>query len=131
MDSEQNEKINNVARKVIDKIPDEHGVVITIITILMIISIVFTLIRIIQECNKVKLRIFTKEQKYAYYGSQIRTRASSRSWFTRRTIRRVIRQNLSRENYSKYGVALMEAILDTAETLTDDEIITIVEAANV
>jgi hypothetical protein len=38
---------------------------------------------------------------------------------------------MAREDYEKYGLRLMEAILDTGECLTDDEITTLVENANV
>ena len=38
---------------------------------------------------------------------------------------------MSKEQYQKYGSILLETMLDTGENLRDDEVITLVEAANV
>jgi hypothetical protein len=38
---------------------------------------------------------------------------------------------MSRDQYKKYGSALLDAVLNTGENLKDDEVITLVEAANV
>jgi len=38
---------------------------------------------------------------------------------------------MSKEQYVKYGLPLLNAILDTGEYLKDDEVTTLVEAANV
>jgi hypothetical protein len=43
----------------------------------------------------------------------------------------MIRKELSKEDYQKYGGPLMLSILATGVNLTDDEIKTLVEAANV
>jgi len=42
-----------------------------------------------------------------------------------------LRRELSKEQYAKYGMQLLNAMLDTGADLKDDEVITLVEAANV
>ncbi len=129
-----NEDLKNIAQKVINKIPnkdqdpEKFG---SIIAILMVISIILTVVRVIQECEKTKIRLFNRQEKYRYFGEQIRTLTMKRSWFTRMTIKKAIRRELSREDYREYGGYLMNAILDTGENLTENEIKTRVEAANV
>lgn len=124
--------INKIAEKVLNKIPnnqdDKFGFVITT---LMIISIVLTLIRVIQECNKSNLEICSQSEKYSYFKEQISERTIKRSWFTKMVVKKAIRKELSKENYKIYGVSLMNAILDVGESLSNDEIITLVESANV
>jgi len=129
-----NENLKNIAQKVIDKIPNKNqdpekfG---SIIAILMVISIILTVVRVIQECEKSKLKLFNRTQKYEYFGEQIRTLTMKRSWFTRMTIKKTIRRELSKEDYKEYGGYLMNSILDTGENLTEDEVKTLVEAINV
>lgn len=131
--NEQDIKLQNIAQKIIDNMerdPEdkEFGCVILI---LMIISIVFTLIRIIQECNKSKIKLFSQENKCAYFKSEIENLSLKKSWFTKRMIKKTIRKEMKKEDYDKYGVSLMNAILKTGINITDDESITLVEATNV
>lgn len=130
--SKSNKKLEDIASKIKAKLTynhdDDYG---AIITILIIISLVLTLIRIIQECNKDKIRRFNIIEKTMYFGTQIKDKSFRRSWFTKRIVKKAIKKELNDEAYNKYGVALMNAILDTGEVLTDDEVKTLVEATNV
>lgn len=103
----------------------------SVIAILMMISIILTLVRVLQECNKTKTENMTSSDKYAVYGESIRSFSKKRGWFTRMRIKRVIRRELTQDEFNKYGIKLTEALLDLGENLTDDEVITLVEAANV
>lgn len=127
-----NQQLDNIAQKVINRMPsksdDNFGFVITT---LMIISIVLTLIRVIQECNKQRVKAFSSNEKYAYFQEQTKELSIKRGWFTKMTIKKIIRKELSKEDYKTYSYDLMNAILDTGENLTPNEIITLVEAANV
>jgi hypothetical protein len=129
-----NQDLQKIAEKVIKKADikqedkEKFG---SVIIILSVISILLTLIRVMQECNKSKIKLFSRDQKYEYFGSQIKEVTIRRSWFTKMTTKKVIRRELSREDYHNYGASLMNAILDTGENLKDDEIKTLVEAANV
>lgn len=131
---DNNEKLKNIAIKILNKSQiqkdDTYG--FAVVTILMIISIVLTCVRILQECNKNKLSTSsTPEDKYTVYGEQIKTFSERRGWFTKMRIKKILRKEMSREDYNKYSFSLLSALLDTGEVLTDDEIVTLVEAANV
>lgn len=127
-----NEDLKIIAEKVIAKVPNKEPEKFgSIIMILMVISIILTLIRVIQECNKKKISIFNRKQKYEYYGQQVKDISIRRSWFTKMIVKKSIRKELDKEDYKLYGNDLANAILDTGENLKEDEIITLVEAANV
>jgi len=128
-----NDKLNNIAEKIRSEtnIPEEEKFG-SVIAILMIVSIVLTLIRVLQECNKNKTsELHSSEDKYAFYGSEIHNYSFKKGWFTKLRIKKAIRKQMSKEQYIKYGSSLMNSILNTGENLKDDEVITLVEAANV
>lgn len=126
-------KLQAIAQKIMDNIKNQNkdSNFTFVITTLMIISIVLTLIRVIQECNKSKLKLFSSEEKSQYFGLQIKEKVKKRSWITRSIVKKAIRKELSHENYKEYGVDIMNAILETGAVVTDDEVITLMEAANV
>lgn len=125
-------KLRQIAERVRTKadIPKEE-VFGEILTILMIISIILTVIRVIQECNKPKLLNLKKEEKYGAFGDEIKTYAIKRGWWTRMRAKKIIKKHMTTEQYQKYGPELLEALFDTGENLTTDEIYTLAEAANV
>lgn len=127
-----NPKLNAIASKVLKQsnIPEDQNFG-SIIAILMMISIILTVIRVLQECNKAKTINMTSNDKCSIYGESIRTFSKKRGWFTRLRIKRIVRKNMSSEDYNKYGIKIVESLLDTGENLTDDEVSTLVEAANV
>lgn len=128
-----NEKLKNIAEKVrrLANIPEEENFG-SVIAILMIISIILTLTRVLQECNKNKLsQDSTAQDKYNLYGTEMRQYSSRRGWFTKMRIKKILRQKMSREQYNKYSLPLLEALLGTGENLTDDDVVTLVENANV
>lgn len=134
MPTEQNEKLKSIAIKVLEKtnVPKTDNYGFAIVTILMIISIILTCIRILQECNKNKLSSqSTAQDKYSMYGEQLHTFSERRGWFTKMRIKKILRREMKREDYEKYSLAILNALLETGEVLTDDEISTLVEAANV
>jgi len=132
--TEQNEKLKSIAIKVLEKtnVPKTDNYGFAVVTILMIISIILTCVRILQECNKNKLSAqSTVQDKYSMYGEQLHTFSERRGWFTKMRIKKILRREMTREDYEKYSLAILNALLETGEILTDDEISTLVEAANV
>jgi hypothetical protein len=125
--------IKNIAQKILSKTkisPDEQFG--SIMAILMIISISLTLIRILQECNKTKIASTNSaEEKFSIYKDQIKEYCNNRGWFTKMRIKKVLRQNMPKEQYIKYSLQLLNAFLDIGESLTEEEILTLVEKANV
>ena len=133
MSSNQDAKMQKIAQKVLDNMEASKSVENFgfVITVLMIISITLTLIRIIQECNKKKIGSFSSKEKYTYFGDEIKSLSLKKTWFTKMMIKKAIRKELTKEQYKAYGVDLMNAILATGEGLTEDEIKTLVEVSNV
>jgi hypothetical protein len=128
-----NNKLNTIAENIRQKsdIPSEEKFG-SVIAILMIISIVLTLVRVLQECNKTKLpSSTTQSDKYALYGEEMKSYSIRKGWFTKLRIKKIIRKQMSKDQYAKYSVALLNAILDKGENLKEDEVITLVEASNV
>ena len=129
-----NEQLKAIAIKILSKsnVPKQDNYGFAMVTVLMIISIVLTCVRILQECNKNKLSTqSTTKDKCEIYGEQMRTFSERRGWFTKMRIKKILRREMKREDYEKYSLAIVNALLETGETLTDDEITTLVEAANV
>jgi len=128
------EQLKTIALKVLEKsnLPKNENHAFDPFTILMIISIILTLIRILQECNKNKLsKDSSLNDKYALYGDQVKEYSLRRGWFTKMRIKKILRREMKPEDYDKYSLSIVNSLLDNGETLTDDEIKTLVEAANV
>lgn len=124
--------LENIAQKVIYNVDNKKDNFGFVITVLMVISIILTLVRIMQECNKSKLKLFSsKNEKYNFYTGEIKSLTSKRSWFTKMMVKKAIRKQIGKDNYKEYGYDLMNAIFKTGENLTEEEVITLVEAANV
>lgn len=126
-------QLNAIASKVLSKAgisqEEKFG---SVIAILMIISIILTVIRVLQECNKNKLpNNCSASDKYELYGQEIKEYSLRRGWFTKMRIKKILRQKLTQEDYEKYSLALVSALLDTGENLNNQEILCLVEAANV
>lgn len=129
-----NEKLKAIAIKILEKsnVSKDSNYGFAIVTILMMISIILTCVRILQECNKNKLTAqSTAQDKYAMYGEQLHTFSERRGWFTKMRIKKLLRKELSPAQYQQYSFQLLNALLDIGANLTDDEVQTLVEAANV
>jgi hypothetical protein len=128
------DKLKAIATKILEKsnVPKEDNYGFAIVTILMIISIILTCVRILQECNKNKLTSqSTAEDKYSMYGEQLHTFSERRGWFTKMRIKKILRREMKKEDYEKYSLSILNSLLETGEILTEDEVQTLVEAANV
>jgi hypothetical protein len=127
-----NNEVKSIAKNVMTKagIPEEEEFG-SIIAILMVISIILTVIRVLQECNKNKTENMTAKDKVSIYGESIRTYSKKRGWFTRLRIKRIIKRNINSEQYKKYGIKLTESLMDVGESLTDDQVYSLLEASNV
>jgi hypothetical protein len=110
-----NPKLNAIASKVLQQsnIPEDQKFG-SVIAILMMVSIMLTVIRVLQECNKNKTQNMTAHDKCAVYGENIRSYSKKRGWFTRMRIKRIVKKQLnSSEDFNKYGIKITEALLDT------------------
>jgi len=128
-----NTKVKRVGERVLKQagIPEDENFG-SIIAILMIISIILTVIRIIQECNKNKLSSdCTEQDRCSLYGQEIKSYSIKRGWFTKLRLKKLMRQKMSKEQYAKYSMPLLNALLDNGENLKDDEVTALVEMSNV
>lgn len=128
------EQLKSIAVKILEKSQiekkDEYG--FDPITILMIISVVLTCIRILQECNKNKLSAdSSSDDKYNLYQSEIKQYSMRRGWFSKMRIKKILRSQMKPDDYNKYSFSIINALFDTGETLSKEEIKTLMEAANV
>lgn len=128
-----NNSLETIGKRVLQKakVPEDEKFG-SVIAIIMIVGIIISLIRVIQECNKNKLpNNYSTEDKYNLYGAEIKNYSINRGWFTKLRIKKLLRNNMSKEQYSTYGMHLLNSILDNGENLNNEDIITLVEAANV
>lgn len=126
-------KLKYIATKVLKKanISEDENFG-SVIAILMIISVILTLIRILQECNKNKLSgNYTAQDKRELYASEIKHYSIKRGWFTKMRIKKLLKRELNKEQYEKYSLPLIAAILDVGEDLNNEEVSCLLEAANV
>lgn len=127
-----NQKLQKIAQDVIDgSDATETDNYSSILIILTVISIILTLVRVVQECDKTKISQFTQSEKYDFFGKNIRDVCRKKTLFSRMTIKKLLKKELDRYEYQLYGVSIMQAIFNKGASLTDDEIKTLVEAANV
>jgi hypothetical protein len=131
MNIELENKVKHIAEKVLNQTTwpksENYG---SVIAILMVVSIILTSIRILQECKKNR-KFSSKTEKYQTYKQEIKEVSRTRSWFTKLRLKKIIRKELGKDEYKQYSNELLYAILNIGDTLTDEEAITLVEAANV
>ncbi|NDB59706.1 hypothetical protein EB001_14860 [bacterium] len=133
MSKPDDKKLKEIAQKVIREagLADDERFG-SVIAILMMISIILTVIRVLQECNKTKIsQLSNAQDRFAIYGENIRTFSKNKGWFTKMRIKKIIRRELSPDDYAAYSARLVNALLNIGEDLKDDEVVTLVEAANV
>ena len=124
----EDEKIKKIAQKVISKsgIPeDTYG---SVLLILMFVSIIITTIRVLQECDKAKWTGMSTQKQNDFFADKIRTLSSRRGWYTKMRLKKIIRRELKPAEYKKYKNQIVDAILDVAEKITDEETCTLMGA---
>lgn len=128
-------KLENIAKKVLDKMDlssssknNKYG---SVIAILMVISIIINLIRVIQACHSSEIGGRDRYQQAGFMYKEARKLCIARTMLNKWRLRTIIKNKLSPEDYKLYGNKLRDAILDTGANLTEDESLTLMEAANV
>ena len=121
--SKPNEKIEKIALDILgsQELPkDKFG---SILMVLMMISIILTAMRVLQECNKNK----KDEDQLLVYKQHIKEICEYRGWFPKMKLRELMRKELSHEDYRTYARPLVRAIFDKGARITDDEVLTLLE----
>ena len=84
----------------------------SIILTVMIISVILTLVRVMQECNSSKLRLFNKKEKAYFMKKSIQKECIKKNILSMWRLNKILKQKLTTEDYKLYGKQLKNAILD-------------------
>lgn len=121
--NEPNDNLKDLAADVLSsqELPeDKFG---SVIMIIMMVAILVNVIRVIQECQKDK-----EENDIEFYRERITGLSKQRGWFTKMRLKKILRKQMSKEDYKLHANSLVKAILDKGERITDEEILTLMEA---
>ena len=127
-----NVELEKIANKVIKKInvppQDQYQ---SVILVVMIISVILSLIRVMQECDNKELKLLLNKKDQAQVMQQsVKNICIKRNLLNQWRLKKIIKQKLSPEDYKNLGDQLKKAIMDVGVDLTDDESLTLMEAAN-
>lgn len=101
------------------------------LTIILMISILLTLIRIIQECRKKRTKLFNTSEKNAYYHSEINSLCFNNTFFTRMKINSAIKEHLNKQQYQEYGKSLSQAIIKIGCKVSQEQTTALLEYKHV
>jgi len=124
-------KLSNLAQKIITKANiknENYG--FDPITIIIVIGVILSLIRVIQECRSKR----TKNDKMSEALDLRHTIVNltiKDNWLNNYRLNRILKQHLSKKQYQQYGVSLKNAIMEVGKNLNDEESLTLLEATNV
>lgn len=122
-------KINHIAQNILNKLNtnNQYG---SVISILMIVSIILTSVRILQECKK-NNQEFTSINKNLSYQKEVKLLSQKRGWWTKLRLKKIIRKELPYSVYKECSNQLVDIMLNYGENITEEETQTLLEAANV
>lgn len=123
--------LERIAQKVIDKAnikSNNYG--FDPITIIIVIGVILSLIRVIQECRS-KRRKNDKMSEALDLRHTIVNLTIKDSWLNNYRLNKILKQHLSKKQYQQYGVSLKNAIMEVGKNLDDNESLTLLEATNV
>jgi hypothetical protein len=129
-----NQKLENIANKVVNKMglpaaeQNKYG---SVVLIIMVVGIILSLIRVIQECENKKLKLGkNKHDQAKMMQDTIKNICIKKNILNQWRLNRIIKQKLSPENYKVLSKSLKTAIMDVGVDLTEDELLTLMEASN-
>jgi hypothetical protein len=121
--------LNNIAQKILRKLPKEnYGV--DPITIIIVIGVMLSLIRVIQECRKKRHLLKDKNDMAFLLKKDIQEIVLTDSWLNNLRLKKTIKQHLTKEQYKVYGKELQQSIMEVGVNLRDDEVLILMEATN-
>jgi hypothetical protein len=127
----KNLALEKIGKKVLNKLPkneDNYG--IDPLTIIIVIGVILSLIRIIQECRKKRTLLKDKHERASLLKKDIQEIVLKDSWFNNLRLNRILKQHLSKDQYKVYAKELKNSIMEVGVNLTEDETYTLMEAAN-
>lgn len=128
----KNAAVEKIAKKVLNnmQLPKDENHGIDPLTIILVISVILTLIRVIQECRKNRQLVKDKNEYASIMKRDIQDVILKDSWLNRLRLQRIVKQNLTKDQYRAYGKDLQHSIMGTGINLTEDEVYTLMEATN-
>jgi hypothetical protein len=127
----KNIALEKIGKKVLNKLPkneDNYG--IDPITIIIIIGVLLSLIRVIQECRKKRTLLKDKHERATLLKKDIQDIILKDSWLNNLRLNRILKQQLTKDQYKVYGQQLKEVIMEIGVNLTEDEVYILMEASN-
>jgi hypothetical protein len=124
-------KLEQLANKILNKAQvknENYG--IDPITLIIIIGVMLSLIRVIQECRK-KRKSLNKYDNALDLRHTIVNISIKDSWLNNYRLTKILKQHLSKKQYNDYGDSLKKAIMDVGRNLNDEESLILLEAINV
>lgn len=128
----KNVALEKIGKKVIAnmKLEKDKEYGIDPITIIIVIGVILSLIRVIQECRKNRKLLKDKVESAALMKKDIQEIVLKDSWLNRLRLQRIIRHNISKDQYKAYGKSLQNSIMETGINLTEDEVCTLMDEVN-
>jgi len=123
-------KLENLAQKIITKANiknENYG--FDPITIIIIIGVILSLIRVIQECRN-KRKKNDKMSEALDLRHTIVNLSIKDNWLNKYRVNKIVKQHLSKQQYKQYGVSLKNAIMEVGKNLNDEESLTLLEATH-
>lgn len=124
------QKLENIAKKIINSANVSDPECGSVILVLTIVSVILSLVRVIQECNKKEASTLSSNSVFGLYQQEIKELSVRKGWFTKMRIKKLLRKELSTLDYEKYGLQLTAAIMDAGENITKEDTQTLIEAIN-
>jgi hypothetical protein len=127
----KNLALEKIGKKILNKLPkneDNYG--IDPLTLIIVIGIILSLIRVIQECRKKRTLLKDKHERATLLKKDIQEAILKDSWLNNLRLNKILKQHLSRDQYKVYGKQLKNSIMEVGVNLTEDETYTLMEAAN-
>jgi len=123
--------LENIAKNIINKAHIENPECGSVLLVLTVIGVVLSLIRVIQECNKKEESgLSSKQDVYSLYQKEIKDLSIRKGWFTKMRIKKLLRKELTPNDYNKYSLSLTSAIMDAGENISTEDTQTLIEAIN-
>ena len=124
-------KLEKIAEKIIHKAQiksENYG--IDPITIIIIIGVILSLIRVIQECRQKRKSLDRYDDALDLRHTIVKLSIKD-TWLNNYRLSRILKQHLSKKQYVTHGEALKKAIMEVGKNLNDEESLTLLEASNV
>jgi hypothetical protein len=96
----------------------------------MVISIIISLVRVVQECQKNKLANLDISGQKDLMKSEISNISIRKTWLNQLRLNRILKRHMSKEDYIKYGSQLKNAILECGPVLDDEDTTALVNVIN-